>query len=386
MKILLSHQDCKDISLRVKGQLGRLFQGQDFVTEKFVENGEFIFGPEIIAKPLRAFTPTTKFAVETNQLEYVKQIYEEIDKNDDPPEVKKEKKQLVESTILFGQLLFAQSASFHFLDKIKKAYPDLQEKIKKLEGLIEEEGIQKDAYSKRDTLIRRRKFIDGLNEIKTDLNQVMKLTQIEGEKTKLKDSLSDLEKVQHFYYQANDLNFKYANKPSRSYSTFVNHCEKYGGRLGLAVSLIAVGATALSFIPVLTPVMAPIAFIASMTSLGISTPLAFKNIGTMIYNFIKYGAQPTPNEIINTSLYATNVLFAGVGPVVSTAAKIGAVSHAFSTTTKGVSLAYSATKTGYGVTSQVLNAQNKKEVIDKYKSELSEKLDSDTTSEDGFHP
>lgn len=75
----------------------------------------------------------------------------------------------------------------------------------------------------------------------------------------------------------------------------------------------------------------------------------------MLYNLIKYGAQPTPNEIINTSLYATNVLFAGVGPVVSTAAKIGAVSHAFSTTTKGVGLAHSVTKTGYGLASQVIH-------------------------------
>ena len=361
MKVTLEKKDYQAITGIVRSKLKNLLPDNELLN-----NGDIIFGPEFMAAPLRVSTPSTRFEFSKEQREYVSLMRKEINESAATRDEKKRKLRNLESIILFGQILFAQSASLHFLTNHQYKHSanntteeaeraNIAQQMQELQKLVEKEGIQYSS-SKFEALSRRKEFNDKYGALK----HVIKEANLhEEDKYAL---LNDLSKAKSFHYQANDFNFKYANKPSRSYSNFLKDYEFYGSKIALAASMIAIGATALSLIPPLAPIMGPIAIVASTISLVIGMPLAFKNLGTMIYNLIKFGAEPTPGEIINAAVL-------GVGNIVGQAVTAGVTGQNATTIMQGVTTGINAGKIALGLKGQVegLSSQAK---VSLYKSEL----------------
>ncbi|KTD51299.1 hypothetical protein [Legionella quateirensis] len=362
MKVTLFRDDYESISQIVRDQLRQLMPDNEFAQTEYL-----LFGPEFMAQPLRISTPSTNFDFDPVHTGYINILKDEINSTDDSPENKQLKKQQLESIILFGQILFSQSASLHFLNK-SAIDASLEEdnpialKIERLRTLVQKEGIQFES-SKLEALSRRKEFNDEL----TDLKRTIKDSSLDEEnKAQLLDNLS---KTKDFYYQANDFNFKYANKPSRSYSNFVNNCERLGSKIALTASLVAIGATALSLVPAFAPVMIPIALAASTISLVIGLPLALKKVGTMLYNLIRFGAAPTPGELITTALLGTSLIMAGVSNVIGQAVNSGVLSKTAQLITQAVAAVSNLGKAAIGIAGQNISEEHL-DKVEFYKSEL----------------
>ncbi|WP_133141376.1 hypothetical protein [Legionella moravica] len=373
MRVTLYRGDYESISQIVREQLRQLMPDNEFAQTEYL-----LFGPEFMAEPLRISTPSTHFDFDPVHKGYIDILKDEIKSSDESPENKELKKQQLESIILFGQILFSQSASLHFLNQSTVEIPSDEEdsitpKIERLRELVQKEGIQTES-SKLEALTRRKAFNDELSELK----RTIKESSLQDEsKAKLLDNLA---KTKDFYYQANDFNFKYANKPSRSYSNFVNNCERIGSKIALTASLIAIGATALSLIPPLAPVMVPIALGASAISMAIGLPLALKKVGTMIYNMIRFGAAPTPAEIITTLLLGTSMLMAGVSGVIGQAVNSGVLSKTALLITKAVTAIDNLAKATVGIAGQFVG-EKKSNKVDLYHSELAQLNSENDSSE-----
>ncbi|CAM2804717.1 hypothetical protein [Legionella worsleiensis] len=321
MKVRLDKSDYESISVKVVKQLRNILPDNEFAQQIS------ILGPEFMAEPLRISTPSTRldFELDPKHKEWINELKNEISSCSGTSKEKRIRMEQLESITLFGQILFAQSAALHFLDKTRECNRNrklgddtdlIHTRLDHLNVLIDKEGIQHGS-SKLDTLKRRKAFDDELAAIKKEV-KVSSLPE-----AKKNELLYNLAKTKDFYYQANDFNFQYADKPSRSYSDFVNKCERISSKISLVASLIAIGATALAFIPPLAPIMAPIALAASAISLALGAPFALKNVGTMLYNLIRFGAAPTPVELVTTALVGTSTLLVGVGGVVGHAVRTG---------------------------------------------------------------
>jgi hypothetical protein len=319
-----------------------------------------------MTEPLRICTPSTEVEFSQVQKEYVTNLRKKIKASHLEPEEKTRKLQQLESIILFGRLLFSQSASLHFLqnmlNKEHLSNQVIENNLQHLRELVHQEGIKFES-SRFETLSRRKAFKQAWRETIQSIND-SSLSKLEK-----KALINDVSKSRDFYYQCNDLNFTYANKPSRSFSNFVNSYQGIGSKVSLAASIIAIGASALAFIPVLAPIMGPIALVASTIALVIGLPLALKGVGTMLYNLIRFGVEPTPAELINTALLATSVLLSGVGNVVGQAVSAGVLTQTANLVTQGVTSANNLTKVSLGVVGQVGDFNNQS-VVSHYKSEL----------------
>ncbi len=361
MKVILDTADYESISEIVRQQLRELMPDNEYA-----QSDQLVFGPEFMVKPLRISTPSTKFDFDPVHKEYIQEMRNQIKESSGTTEEQQQKNQQIDSIMLFGRLLFAQSASLHFLKKAfeeKPANPAIDARMEGLKELIQKEGIQYDS-SRFDALSRRKEFNDKLNALKQDIAS-SELSNNEKERLSV-----NLSKAKDFYFQANDFNFEYANKPSRSFSNFINACERYGSRISLATSIIAIGASALSLIPCLAPVMVPIALAATAITMAIGLPIALKNVGTMLYNMIRFQAAPTPAELINTTLLGTSLLLAGVGGVVGQAVSSGALSANADLITKAVTAVNDLTKISAGTAGQY-QLSTKEPTISFFKSEVS---------------
>lgn len=361
MKVTLNQKDYESISVIVRKKLCELMPDNELTA-----GGDFIFGPEFMTEPLRIFTPSTEVEFSQVQKEYVTNLRKKIKASQLEPEEKTRKLQQLESIILFGRLLFSQSASLHFLqnmlNKEHLSNQVIENNLQHLRELVHQEGIKFES-SRFETLSRRKAFKQAWRETMQSIND-SSLSQLEK-----KTLINDVSKSRDFYYQCNDLNFTYANKPSRSFSNFVNSYQGIGSKVSLAASIIAIGASALAFIPVLAPIMGPIALAASTIALVIGLPLALKGVGTMLYNLIRFGVEPTPDELINTVLLATSILLSGIGNVVGQAVSAGGLTQTASLVTQGVISANNLTKVSLGVVRQIGDFNNQS-VVNHYKSEL----------------
>jgi hypothetical protein len=371
MSVTLYRDDYESISDVVRKKLSELMPENEFGTRS-----DLIFGPEFMAEPLRISTPSTRFEFDPVHNNYIKNLRKEIRGSEFSQEEKQQKAQQLESILLFGQILFSQAASLHFLKnaqhKSDEEISPIEKKMEHLRNLVQKEGIQYDS-SRFEALSRRKEFNHHMQDLKKNIKNA---TMAPQEKHQL---LGNLSAAKDFYYQANDFNFRYASQPSRSFSNFVKNCEYYGSKIALGASLIAIGASALSLIPPLAPVMAPIALVATAISLGVGFPLALKNVGTMLYNLIRFGAAPTPGELVNAALLGTSLLLAGVGGAVGQAVTAGHLGQSSQFITTGVNSADNFTKAAAGVAGQIkgIKMQNK---VDLYKSELMRLKHHDQTS------
>ena len=350
MPITLEQEDYKDITAIVRLKLHELMPE--------IEHGPIIFGPEFLSLPLRISTPSTQFTFNKSQEEYITKLRAGINNSEQTTAEKAIKNQQLDSIILFGQLLFSQAASLHFLSELDPANKTQQELYK----LVNQEGVQF-SCSRFETLSRRKQFKELAAEMK------LAIQNAPLDKSQKQEQLANLHKAQGFYYQVNDLNFQYATKPSRDFSNFVRSYEHYGSKLALAAAIIAIGATALSLIPALTPIMAPIAMVASTIALCIGLPLAFKNLGTMLYNLIRFGAEPTPAELISSALMATTVILLGSTSIIQNAIGKGLLSESAGTINKGVSTANSLTKITVGIRGQITGSYQQ-ETVGLFKAKL----------------
>ncbi|MGC1183099.1 hypothetical protein [Legionella sp.] len=355
MKVTLSKEDYESISIIVRKQLLQLMPDNE------LNKGQIIFGPEFMAIPLRISTPSTQFKFDEKQLEFVSIVRKNINESNESHEKKLRKIQQLESIILFGQLLFSQSASLHFLQK-NTTQPLIEAQLEKLRKLIHKDGIQYN-FSKFEVLSQRKAFNNHLGIIKCSIKKAP-LNPVE--KSAL---LKNLYKAQKFYYQANDFNFKYANKPSRSFSNFLDQCERFGSKTALAASIIAIGATALALIPPLTPIMGPIALITTIIALAINIPLAMKSLGTMFYNLINFGAAPKPSELINAVGLATGVVLLGTGSLITQAINTALTGPSATLLSQGIPTSLSTGKVILDLRGEInrLSAQKK---AHQYKSDL----------------
>jgi hypothetical protein len=369
MKVTLKNKDYVAISGIVREKLKQLLPDNEF------NKGNVIFGPEFMAKALRTHTPSTQVDFSKEQIEYIKLKRKEIKDSTATEEEKKQKIQHLESIMLFGQILFAQSSSLHFLrnshfrctssNKEEEAkVRSVTRQLAELNKLIEQEGILHSS-SRLDALKRRKQF----NLLFAELQKTIRKTHSLTDKNALLDNLT---KSRGFYYQANDFNFKYANKPSRSYSNFVHNCASVGSKVALTASIIAIGASALAAIPPLTPFMAPIALVASSIALAISIPLALKTLGTMIYNMIRFGVEPSPKEIMDVISFGVTLLFLSAGPAIQFALKLGLVGQNTSLVGQIISFVINAGHVTFDFNEQI-KGLSKQEKINLYKTEL-EKL------------
>jgi hypothetical protein len=369
-KVTLHKEDYTSIAEEVRKQLRGIFRDSEF-TDSESAHGDILFGPEFMAPALRIDTPSTKVEFSEKELQYVKELRNIINHSDQTSEQKRQRQQHLDSIILFGQILFAQSACLHFL---KKPFhkPDaaipladiqkLEAHLKELKNLAEQEGIQHTS-SRFEVLSRRKAFKDHLWKIKHDLND-MPLSMEEK-----KAFLHNLHKARDFYLQANDFNFTYANKPSRNFSAFLNNYEYYGSKVSLAASLIAVAATALALIPPLAPIMGPIALAATCISMAIGVPLALKTVGTMIYNLIRFGAAPTPTELATTALVGTSIALMGTGSLVTAAVQQGLISTTAATVTQTLKTVNDTVKMVGSIGGSFM-ADQARQKINQYKEEL----------------
>lgn len=121
MKVSLDREDYESIFNIVRQQL------RDVMPEnEYTQSDELVFGPEFMAIPLRISTPSTQFDFDPVHKEYIQLMRNEINESNLTPEEQMIKSQQLESIMLFGQLLFSQSVSLHFL---KNAFEDNPENI-----------------------------------------------------------------------------------------------------------------------------------------------------------------------------------------------------------------------------------------------------------------
>ncbi|WP_237762007.1 hypothetical protein [Legionella santicrucis] len=317
-----------------------------------------VFGPEVLAQPLRISTLKTKVDFEETEKKALAQLREKMKQEKDKT-VRDQKLQQLESIILFGQLLFSQSACLYFLRECKNTSinPKITKILTDINKLIEQEGLTIES-SRFDVLSRRKKF----DELFSEIYQQIKITvNTESNKqvdvSRLQESLA---KTKIFYYQINDLNFKYAQKPSRSFSTLVNTLQNWGSKVAVTATVIAIGATALSFIPPLAPIMTPIALASSYVSLVVSFPLALKNLGTILYNLFRFGAAPSTGELIGAAFIATNLLTTGLSRVANQLVTLGVTGKWAIHTVNGLKEVENLTKASLGVIGQI--SQSKQDV------------------------
>ncbi|MDR3501910.1 MAG: hypothetical protein P4L79_04940 [Legionella sp.] len=372
-KVTLHKEDYTSIAEEVRKQLRGVFPESEFA------HGDILFGPEFMAPALRIDTPSTKVEFSEKEQHYVKELRNEINKSTLSPEQKRQKQQHLDSIVLFGQILFAQSSCLHFL---KKPFhkPDasipiadiqkLEAHLDKLKKLAENEGIQHTS-SRFEVLSRRKEFKQYLSEIKHELKD-MPLSMEEK-----KAFLRNLHKARDFYLQANDFNFTYANKPTRNFSAFLNNYEYYGSKVSLAASLIAVAATALALIPPLAPIMGPIALAATCIGMAIGVPLALKTVGIMIYNLIRFGAAPTPTELATTALVGTSIALMGAGSFVTAGLQQGLISTTAATVTQGLKAVNDTVKMAGSIGGSIM-ADQARQKITQYKEELAKMQDEPT--------
>jgi hypothetical protein len=306
VKLKISDADYAIIANSVREQIKSL-PGYDCILPE-----ELRLGPEFLANNLRISTPKTSVKFTPQEQNHLNLVREQIRKENRPNA--KERLQQLDSIVLFGQLLFSQAGCLAFLDKFQcdeesGFYAD----IANLKKLANAGGVEIETISKREVLSQRKTFSQTIK------NLMLKLARSPLSDQQKRLFESDLFKAQGFYFQLNDLNFTYANAPSRRYSNFVNAIELQGSRVALGASIVAIFATALSFIPVLAPVALPVAAIASLTALCIGMPLSMKKVVTMIYNGIKYDAAPTKGELINATLFGLCLLAAGTGGIINSA-------------------------------------------------------------------
>lgn len=325
-KLHLSNEQCSELALQVKAELLRIFPKG----EKLLEG--FAFSKELLAKPERIGAAVTIAHGEEIKKNYADTMRKQI-KSDNSlkKEEKKEKLQQLDTILFFGQLLFSQQASLYFLNKglenVKRMEGDdklkqsLSEKIGELERLAKDEGI-KSEDKKIDVLLRWQKYNEVLEELDKDLRKSRGNNEIKGEIEE------NLEQAKGFFSQANDLNFNNANKPSRPWSNFVNSISKYGSMVSLGAAILSIGAVAMSFIPPLTPIMAPIAVVSTGVALGVGAPIQVKDLSTMVYNKVRFNKNPTHTEVINASLLAAGVFTAGLTTVSKAAMYTGVIGGA----------------------------------------------------------
>lgn len=365
-KVTLHKEDYTAIAAVVRQQLRKL------LPESELANKDLIFGPEFMAPALRITTPSTKIQFDKHERQYIKFLRQEINSSTLSSTERQHKHRQLDSIILFGQVLLAQSACLYFLKKPfgeENSSPDpspafhyLQENMHQLINLAEKEGVQFSS-SKLEALSRRKEFSQRVQETKRAIVE-SPLTSEEK-----KTLIHHIQKAQSFYFQANDFNFNYANKPSRGFSNFLNNFEYYGSKVSLAAAIIALGATALSFIPPLAPVMGVIATVASSIALAISIPLALKTIGTMLYNLIRFGAAPTPTELVTTALVGTSVILMGAGSATLQAVQHGVAQSAALTVTQGLTTANDLVKMIGSLGGEVM-VENGRQQMSLYKNEL----------------
>ncbi|KTC83157.1 Uncharacterised protein [Legionella cincinnatiensis] len=317
-----------------------------------------VFGPEILAQPLRISTLKTKVDFEEIEKKALAQLREDIKLEKDKT-IRKQKLQQLESIILFGQLLFSQSACLYFFRDCKSASisPQITKKLIDMNKLIEQEGLAIES-SRFEVLSRRKKFDELFSEIHQRLKSMVNTASNKQiDVYRLQESLA---KTKIFYYQINDLNFKYAQKPSRSFSTFVNTLQNCGSKVAITATVIAIGATALSFIPPLAPIMTPIALVASYVSLVVSVPLALKNLGTILYNLFRFGAAPSAGELIGVAFIATNLLTTGLSKLANQLVTLGVTGKWAIKTVNCLKEAENLTKASLGIVGQI--GQSKQDV------------------------
>lgn len=280
-----------------------------------------VFGPEILAQPLRISTLKTKVDFEDIEKKSLTQLREKIKQEKDKT-IREQKLQQLESVILFGQLLFSQSACLYFFRECKSASinPKITKMLTDINTLIEQEGLTVES-SRFEVLSRRKKFDELFSEIHQRIKIAINTTP--NKQVAIHRLQENLARTKIFYYQINDLNFKYAQKPSRSFSTLVNTLQNCGSKVAVAATVIAIGATALSFITPLAPIMTPIALAASYVSLVVSVPLALKNVGTILYNLFRFGAAPSTGELIGVAFIATNLLTTGLSKLANQLVTLG---------------------------------------------------------------
>lgn len=332
MKIILQQNEFADIAKNIQENIKKLAKKYDIN----LGQSDFLFGPEFLAQPLRVFTPSTKYEFDPHQLAYVSGLRQKIieDKSIQDEAIRKAKLQHLESIVLFGQLLFAQAASLYFLKKLTKP----ADKLQVLENLINAEEIENNT-SRLDTLKRRKQFNENWKAIERSIKDS---EMAEQEKLAL---LEHLKKVRGFYYQANDLNFRYANALSRgSFSQFLRNYELYGSRLNLGISLLAMAFTAAS---IACPAMALPALVLSSIALGVGLPIYLKHMCTMIYNAVRFGVEPTPAEIVSSALLVTNVALVGSADAIGQALNASLSDDKAATlVSKGITASHSVTKMG----------------------------------------
>ncbi|VEG91623.1 hypothetical protein [Legionella spiritensis] len=341
MTIALKTNEYRDIAGIVTGKLNELFPGHQRLINAFM-------GPAIIAQPLRISTPKTAINFNESEKSAIKTLRAQINEEQDK-EKRYKKQQRLESMILLGQILFAQSACRYFLEQCQRNNADnllIQQYFQRLQDIIEREGVAFQS-SRLDALTRRKEFSDIWAKIEREIRAADLSEDARNQ------WLRNLSRMRGFYYQVNDLNFKYAQKPSRHFSKVVNELEDFGSKIALAASIIAIGATALSFIPPLAPVMGVIAFTAAHVSLMIGLPLALKRMGTILYNMIRFGAAPTVGEVIGTALLGTSMLLAGLSGIAAQAVSMGFIGRWAEITTSGLKAANNLTKASMGIAGQV---------------------------------
>lgn len=353
MKIRINKEDYAGIVAEVKKQIKLL------PNNEFAQAEDLIIGPEFLANTLRVSTPKTEIDFEEHEKTYLKTLRATL-KNVNAPNLKEQLEQL-DSIVLFGQLIFAQSASLHFLKKIASEKEEIKSCQEKLSKLANNNIVQLKPLSKLDLLKQREEFTKTIEEFKKLIASEEMATSIK------KDWTIALNQAKGFYYQVNDLNFKHANKPSRNFSYFMRTLEKTGSRVALGASIIALSATALSFIPVLTPIMTPIAMTASLIALGSGLPVSLKKIGTMIYNAIRFGVAPTKGEIINTVLLALCALGFGAGMGITNAIAAGDLGQYALLIKQGVKAAGNVSRAILGTIGQVAQHDQKKKTHEFFK-------------------
>ncbi|WP_058534392.1 hypothetical protein [Legionella saoudiensis] len=366
-KVTLHKEDYASIAEEVRKQLRSVFPDSEITNRTNI-----LFGPEFMAPALRIDTPSTKVEFTEQEQAYVKELRSRINHSELSPEQKKQKQQHLDSIILFGQILFAQSACLHFLKKPfhNPGTPATMEDIQKLEvhlnqlkKLAENEGIQHTS-SRFEVLSRRKEFNQYLSETKRTLKDIP--LSVEEKKA----FLHNLHKAQDFYFQANDFNFTYANKSTRNFSKFLNNYEYYGSKVALAASLISIGATALTLIPPLAPIMGPIALVATCISMAIGVPLALKTVGVMLYNLIRFGAAPTPTELATTALVGTSMALMGAGGLITQ----GLISSTAAAVTQGLKAVNDTVKMMGSIGGSIM-ADQAREKVNQYKEELAKMQD-----------
>ncbi|CDZ76998.1 hypothetical protein BN59_01277 [Legionella massiliensis] len=122
-----------------------------------------------------------------------------------------------------------------------------------------------------------------------------------------------------FFYNKNDVNFQSPTHMTLG-SKIKNGAEGFGGLAGLGSGITAIiaGGVTVVFPPaavVTVPVMTGCAAVALTTAL----PAGISKVGTTVKNGVKYGAAPSPGELVNISLLGTSLFTLGFANAVPSA-------------------------------------------------------------------